>query len=245
MKGLLAFGLLLLLVGCNDNGQLSETLEWAVINVKNSAAEEIIIHDPKELEEISSYLSKVDWQPNTEAKMATHEDLLLSLFIEVEQNMPERINEYQIWFEEDNSMTIMSNVKSEGFGKLKGKFGKPFKDLLQQNLMGKNRVIDQHGQVENLELFHQFLKATDENKQTSLEMTRYTIEGAPIYWKVDFQEGQYKIEVDNREDNFGSKNTENYTCDKLSKDVTGSLTDYNFKSCEGGFEINLLSVISE
>lgn len=108
-----------------------------------------------------------------------------------------------------------------------------------------NRVIDQHGQVENLELFHQFLKATDENKQTSLEMTRYTIEGAPIYWKVDFQEGQYKIEVDNREDNFGSKNTENYTCDKLSKDVTGSLTDYNFKSCEGGFEINLLSVISE
>ena len=107
------------------------------------------------------------------------------------------------------------------------------------------RVIDHNGQVENLELLHKFLKDTDENKQTSLEMTRYTIEGAPIYWKVDFQEGQYKIEVDNREDNFGSKNTENYTCDKLSKDVTGSLTDYNFKSCEGGFEINLLSVISE
>ncbi|MER2028407.1 MAG: DUF4362 domain-containing protein [Solibacillus sp.] len=108
-----------------------------------------------------------------------------------------------------------------------------------------DRVIDQHGEIENLELFQQFLKETAENKQTSLEMTRYTIEGAPIYWKVGFQEGQYNIEVDNREDNFGSKNIESYQCDELSKDVTGSLTDYNFKSCEGGFEINLLSVISE
>ena len=108
-----------------------------------------------------------------------------------------------------------------------------------------DRVIDYNGQVENLELLHQFLKETDENKQTSLEMTRYTIEGAPIYWKVEFLEGHYNIEVDNREDNFGSKNIEIYQCDKLSKDVTGSLTDYNFKSCEGGFEINLLSVISE
>ena len=108
-----------------------------------------------------------------------------------------------------------------------------------------DRVIDHNGQVENLGLLHQFLKETDENKQTSLEMTRYTIEGAPIYWKVEFLEGHYNIEVDNREDNFGSKNIEIYQCDKLSKDVTGSLTDYNFKSCEGGFEINLLSVISE
>lgn len=108
-----------------------------------------------------------------------------------------------------------------------------------------DRVIDHNGQVENLELLHQFLKDTDENKQTSLEMTRYTIEGAPIYWKVEFKEGKYNIEVDNREDNFGSKNIENYQCDILSKDVTGSLTDYNFESCEGGYEINLLSVISE
>ena len=108
-----------------------------------------------------------------------------------------------------------------------------------------DRVIDHNGQVENLELLHQFLKDTDENKQTSLEMTRYTIEGAPIYWKVEFQEGQYTIQVDNREDNFGSKNIENYQCGKLSKDVTGSLTDYNFESCKGGYEINLLSVISE
>ncbi|MEK4386113.1 DUF4362 domain-containing protein [Solibacillus sp. FSL W7-1464] len=245
MRRLLAYGLLLLLAGCNDTMQHSATLEWAVINVKNSAADEIIIHDPKELEDITSYLSKTDWQPNTEPKMATHEDIILSLFIEVEQNMPERINEYQIWFEEDNSMTIMSNVKSEGFGKLQGKFGKPFKELLQQNIMGKDRVIDQHGQIENLELLHQFLKDTDEKRQASLELTRYTIEGAPIYWKVEYQEGQYNIEVDNREDNWGSKNIENYQCDKLTEDVTGSLTDYNFTSCEGGYEINLLSVTSE
>lgn len=124
---------------------------------------------------------------------------------------------------------------------------KPVGTIEQQEIEPEqtDRVIDHNGQVENLELLHQFLKETDENKQTSLEMTRYTIEGAPIYWKVEFLEGHYNIEVNNREDNFGNKNIEIYQCDKLDKDVTGSLTDYNFKSCEGGFEINLLSVISE
>ncbi|MEK5185202.1 DUF4362 domain-containing protein [Solibacillus sp. FSL W7-1324] len=108
-----------------------------------------------------------------------------------------------------------------------------------------DRVIDHNGEIENLELLHQFLKDTEDNKQSSLELTRYTIEGAPIYWRVEYQEGQYNIEVDNREDNFGSQNIENYQCGELNEDVTGSLTDYNFKSCEGGYEINLLSVTSD
>lgn len=118
-------------------------------------------------------------------------------------------------------------------------------ELQENEPVSTDRVIDRNGEVENLELLHQFLKDTVENKQTSLELTRYTIEGAPIYWKVEYQEGQYSIEVDNREDNWGSKNIENYQCHELSEDVTGSLTDYNFKSCEDGYEINLLSVTNE
>lgn len=45
---------------------------------------------------------------------------------------------------------------------------------------GSERVIDQHGQLENLNLFYQFLKDVEDNEQTSLKVTRYTIEGAPI-----------------------------------------------------------------
>lgn len=40
-----------------------------------------------------------------------------------------------------------------------------------------DRVIDHNGEIENLELLHQFLKDTEDNKQSSLELTRYTIEG--------------------------------------------------------------------
>ena len=126
------------------------------------------------------------------------------------------------------------------------------KDVQQNELFeraviepGSNRVIDQHGQLEHMELFHQFLKDVEDNEHTTLEVTRYTIEGAPIYWAVEFNGDHFNIEIDNREDAWGSKNIENYQCGKLTQDATGSLTDYNFTSCEGGFEINLLSVIKE
>lgn len=110
---------------------------------------------------------------------------------------------------------------------------------------GSDRVIDQHGQLENLNLFYQFIKDVEDNEQTSLKVTRYTIEGAPIYWDVEYNGEHFNIEIDNREDAWGSKNIENYQCDILIEDETGSLTDYNFKSCNEGFEINLLSVIKE
>lgn len=108
-----------------------------------------------------------------------------------------------------------------------------------------DRVIDQHGQLENSDLLHQFLKDVEDKEQKTLKVTRYTIEGAPIYWAVKFNGEHFNIEIDNREDEWGSKNIENYQCDKLTEEVTGSLTDYNFTSCDGGFEINLLSVINE
>lgn len=248
MKKIILFGLMLLLAGCKDL-QHTEPIERAVIEPilddERSDMEEIMVFDAEELEDIRSYLTQTEWQPNTEPKMARHEDVLLKLFIEVEKNMPERINDYRIWFNEDDSMTIISNVETEGFGKLKRKYGKPFKDLLQQKTVGSERVIDQHGKFENLELFHQFLKDVEENEQTALKVTRYTIEGAPIYWTVEYNGEHFNIEIDNRKDAWGSKNIENYQCGKLAQEATGLLTDYNFTSCEGGFEVNLLSVIKE
>ncbi|MBD8035911.1 DUF4362 domain-containing protein [Solibacillus sp. A46] len=139
-------------------------------------------------------------------------------------------------------MMILSNIETEGYGRLNAKFGKPFKELLQTITSYKKQVIDRHGQIENEELFEQFLKDIEANNETLLELTRYTIEGDPIYWTIEYDGQHFAIEIDNREDAFGSKTVENYQCTKLDEVVTGSLIDYNFTGCDGDFDINLLSV---
>ncbi|WP_225223840.1 DUF4362 domain-containing protein [Solibacillus merdavium] len=246
MKRILVFAVLLLLVGCtdeqNDSGLIQRAVIERVVSDNNIGTEEIMVFDQEELDDIQGYLSETKWQPNVEAEMARKEDVVLRLFIELEKNLPERINTYRIWYEQDQSMTILSNVETEGYGRLNAEFGKPFKELLQPLINEKKQVIDIHGQLENEELFEQFLKDIEANNETLLEMTRYTIEGDPIYWTIEYDGQQFAIEIDNREDAFGSKTVENYQCTKLDEVVTGSLIDYNFTGCEEGYDINLLSV---
>ncbi|MEH7178053.1 hypothetical protein [Neobacillus vireti] len=51
--------------------------------------------------------------------MARKEDVKATLFFKYDENMPERLFEYQIWFNQSNdtAMIISSNVK-EGYGTL-------------------------------------------------------------------------------------------------------------------------------
>ena len=246
MRKILVLAFLLLLVGCTDEQNNSESLQYAVIervvSDKNKGTEEIMVFDQEKLENIRNYLFKTKWEPNVKPDMERQEDVLLRLFIEVEKNMPERIHEYRIWYEQDQSMTIVSNVDTEGYGRLNAEFAKPFKELLLTKTNDKKQVIERLGQLENEELFEQFLKDIEAHNETILEMTRYTIEGDPIYWSIEYDGEQFAIEIDNREDAFGSKTVENYQCTKLDEAVTGSLIDYNFTDCDGDFDINLLSV---
>ncbi|MGN7477341.1 DUF4362 domain-containing protein [Solibacillus silvestris] len=249
MKRILVFAVMLLLVGCTDVVQHPEKIERAVIETKvdgeKGQTEEIMVFDAEELEDIRHYLSQTDWQPNTKPDMARHEDVNLKLFVEAEQNMPERIDDYLIWFEQNDSMTIISNVEAEGFGRLAAKYGKPFKQLLDTKTGDRNHVIDRHGQLENVEQFERFLADIEVNRQTAIKVTRYTIEGDPIYWTAKYDGEQFDIEIDNREDAFGSKEIEHYRCDNLERAATGTLIDYNFTACGGDFELNLLSIETE
>ena len=245
MKRILLFAVLLLLVGCtdeqNDSGLIQRAVIERVVSDQNIGAEEIMVFDQEELDDIQGYLSETKWEPNVKPELARQEDLVLRLFIELEKNMPERIYEYRIWYGQDQSMRILSNIETEGYGRLNAEFGKPFKELLQTITSDKKQVIDRHGQLENEELFEQFLKDIEANNETLLELTRYTIEGDPIYWTIKYDGQQFAIEIDNREDAFGSKTVENYQCIKLDEIVTGSLINYNFTGCDGDFDINLLS----
>jgi hypothetical protein len=132
-----------LLAGCEREINL-ETIQWATIesvgNNNNIETEEIMIFKAEELESIQNYLSQIDWKPHIQPEMGRYEDIYLKLFVEVEQNMPERIDEYRIWFEQDHSMTILSTVENEGFGRMLAQYGEPFQQLLQTYGTDENGV---------------------------------------------------------------------------------------------------------
>ncbi|MCM3743216.1 hypothetical protein M3193_03590 [Sporosarcina luteola] len=88
------------------------------VNEKGDYEDVVTITDPEKLNLVKKSLVNVKWNPNVEAEMARKEDVFITLFHSYDKNMPERLYEYRIWFEENETATIISNKETEGFGEL-------------------------------------------------------------------------------------------------------------------------------
>ncbi|WP_170840823.1 hypothetical protein [Oceanobacillus limi] len=50
--------------------------------------------------------------------MAKKEDVLVTLFYTFDENMPEKLYKYRVWFNGNGNATIISNNEEEGYGSL-------------------------------------------------------------------------------------------------------------------------------
>jgi hypothetical protein len=89
-----------------------------------------MILDEKSLSSIDDAFKEIKWEPNTVPSMSRKEDLKVTLFWEYDNNLPEFLKEYRIWFNEDNTATFLSKTNEEGFGDLDSENTKVIKDLL-------------------------------------------------------------------------------------------------------------------
>ncbi|MCA1320663.1 hypothetical protein LC085_12140 [Bacillus tianshenii] len=113
----------LFLIGCTD--QVSDKQDLPMLSrvdvfsiVEGTKMEEFIIMDEKQLSSIREIFGQVQWYPDVEAEMERMEDFQLTLFYTYDENMPERLFEYKIWFNEDGTSTIISDAARENFGGL-------------------------------------------------------------------------------------------------------------------------------
>ncbi|MFE7060876.1 hypothetical protein ACFVAD_01830 [Sutcliffiella sp. NPDC057660] len=125
----------LFLIGCKD--EVSDKKDLHMLSrvdvfpiVEGTKMEEFLIVDEKELSSIRKVFEQVQWTPNVEAEMERMEDFQLTLFYTYNENMPERLFEYKIWFNEDGTATIISNVARENFGKLDKDGAEELKEIL-------------------------------------------------------------------------------------------------------------------
>ncbi len=88
------------------------------VDEQGGESEEKILVEDDVLEASQKALSTAEWQSNTKAIMARAEDVRATFFYEKDKNMPESLVQYRIWFEEDDSATLISNEEDEGYGRM-------------------------------------------------------------------------------------------------------------------------------
>jgi hypothetical protein len=119
MKKMMIFTFLLLFIvsACSKQEVSTKKDELSRIDVRK-INEVITITDKETLTTMTNSFDHVKWQPNVEAEMARKEDLLVTLFYRFDKNLPERLYTYRIWFNVDDTATIISDNTTQGYGSL-------------------------------------------------------------------------------------------------------------------------------
>lgn len=125
------------LIGCMNKApkefhlnQLTR-VDVEVVKADENYEEAVMITDEETIERLRKIFKQVEWEPNAEPKMARMEDVKATLFFEYDKNMPERLFEYKIWFNQRNdTATIISNNEKEGLGTLDKDHAQTLKKIL-------------------------------------------------------------------------------------------------------------------
>jgi hypothetical protein len=122
MKKILSFTFIMLFVlivsACSkQEGIIQEELKRIVVQNTNEN-EEIIITEPETINTIKNSIENVKWRPDVEPEMARKEDFTVTLLHLFDKNMPERLYKYRVWFNTDDTATIISDNSTQGYGTL-------------------------------------------------------------------------------------------------------------------------------
>lgn len=117
---------ILLMVGCTMEGKG----ELTRIDVLIENQGDTHIQDENTLSLLGNLSEQVKWEQNKIPSMAREPDVKAIFFYEVKKNTPERIYEYEIWFNENTgTAAIISNDEKEGYGELNKENAKVLKNI--------------------------------------------------------------------------------------------------------------------
>lgn len=94
-----------------------------------------------------------------------------------------------------------------------------------------NEVKEIHGMVENIERLNQFVENVQHQEKDQVRLTRYTIEGDPIFLDLAYDGSELKVTYDSTEDKFGSGEIETFICKSIQKQEANTETKYILEEC--------------
>ena len=129
---------LITLIGCSnevpkefDLNQLTR-VDVEIFTGENSDNETIIAEKEK-IKALREVFTRIEWEQNVKAEMARKEDVKATLFFTFDKNMPERLFEYFIWFNQDDTSATIIDREKNALGTLDKEDAQTLKDILVNN----------------------------------------------------------------------------------------------------------------
>ncbi|XEC96618.1 DUF4362 domain-containing protein [Paenibacillus tarimensis] len=94
-------------------------------------------------------------------------------------------------------------------------------------------IVDLHGIITNTERLDKFIENIKNQEKDNVRITRYTIEGDPIFYDFTFNGTEVKYKYDNSNDQHGKRNVRSTVCKALIKNTTLEATEYRLEECVG------------
>ncbi|MBN3545204.1 hypothetical protein [Fictibacillus barbaricus] len=116
------------LAGCREDEKLVR------VDYQNSelhTSDGQMITETEQVRKIGELFEKVDWEKgNVKVQMNREEDLKLTFFYRYDKNMPERLEEFEIWFNDGNPVEIVDQNEHR-YGKLGAADGQKLEDVIK------------------------------------------------------------------------------------------------------------------
>ncbi|WP_096153275.1 MULTISPECIES: hypothetical protein [Bacillus] len=133
-KYLVVFLSLLLLYACYKTPTDTTEINWQQltrVDYHDYEGSEVIIVEEEQLSKLVNVFESVFWQQNVMVKMSREEEGKITLFVQKDKNMPERLYEYYIWFNIDGSAEVVDRENS-AYGKLDKENTEILKDFFKR-----------------------------------------------------------------------------------------------------------------
>lgn len=129
---------LITLTGCSN--ELPKEFEWnqltrvdvQIFTGENSATESIIAEKEKIIT-LRELFARIEWEQNVKAEMVRKEDVKATLFFKYDKNMPERLFEYFIWFNQEATTATIIDREKQALGTLDKEDTQTLKASLMNN----------------------------------------------------------------------------------------------------------------
>jgi hypothetical protein len=120
------------LIGCSSEVPTKINLNQLtrVDTIVTNDGRGVMITKENDLKKLKNSLEQIKWEQNVKAEMSRKEDVIATLFMTYDKNMPERLFEYRIWFNEGNGTATFIDSEKNAYGKLDKENTKVLKQFL-------------------------------------------------------------------------------------------------------------------
>ncbi len=99
--------------------------------------------------------------------------------------------------------------------------------------MENGDVVDLHGNVKNAERLEAFYQNSLTKTEDKIRITRFMIEGDPIFYDLVFNGAEVQFKYDNSKDKHGTTNIRTASCKTLTFNTVENGKEYELQGCYG------------